>query len=79
MPGVPHFTNLPLASLQRLEAAAGGGHLTNLPLASLQGPLDAGAATGGGHFMNLPFASLHGAAKAGGCEQRQSGSDSKQT
>lgn len=43
-PGVPHFANLPLASLQRFGAAFFSGHLTNLPFASLHGAAREGAA-----------------------------------
>lgn len=36
-PGVPHFTNRPLAPRQRTVVEAGFGHLMNFPLASRQG------------------------------------------
>ncbi|MFD0823574.1 hypothetical protein ACFQ0D_35815 [Micromonospora zhanjiangensis] len=44
---MPHFANLPFASLQRTAfAAAFGGHLMNFPVfASLQGAANAGAPT----------------------------------
>jgi len=44
-PGVPHFANLPFASLQRAGVAALGGHFTNLPAALRHGAAMDGEAT----------------------------------
>lgn len=42
-PGVPHFANLPLASLQRVTVFVFVGHFMNLPLASRHGAAKAEA------------------------------------
>jgi hypothetical protein len=42
-PGVPHFANLPFASLQRVTAGTFGVHLMNLPFVSRQGAARLGA------------------------------------
>ncbi|OJY48246.1 MAG: hypothetical protein BGP17_00205 [Sphingomonas sp. 67-41] len=64
-PAVPHFTNLPLASLQCVALAGAGFAAMGLAAtgAAAAGLVAMGLAAGlVGHFMNLPCASRHGAA-----------------
>jgi hypothetical protein len=59
-PGVPHFANLPLASRQRLVAAAGALRVTTVFLtARAAGDIATACATGAGHLMKWPLVSLH--------------------